>query len=320
MKRIRVYETGEPEVMQLEETPDLQPESGQVLIAVKAIGVNPVDTYLRSGKQGYSPKCPYTPGFDAAGTVQAVGESVTTVSVGARVYCGRTVSGAYSEQVVCDQHQVHLLPEHVSFAQGAAIGVPYVTAYRALFYRAYAEPGDVILVHGASGGVGLAAVQIARAAGMAVIGTAGTEQGRQLVQDQGAQYMLDHHDPQHVEQIREITHGQGVNVILEMLANVNLGNDLPLLAKGGRVVVIGSRGNVMITPRDLMKQDASIIGMSSVNASPQELARIHAALFAGLENRSLQPVIEKELPLAEAAQAHHLVMETPAHGKIVLIP
>lgn len=320
MKRIRVYETGEPEVMQLEETTDLQPDTEQVLVTVKAAGVNPVDTYLRSGKQGYSPTCPYTPGFDAAGVVQAVGEAVATVSVGTRVYCAGTVSGAYSEQVVCDQSQVHILPEHASFAQGAAIGVPYGTAYRALFYRAYAEPGDVVLVHGASGGVGLAAVQIASAAGMTVIGTAGTEQGRQLVQDQGAEYVVDHHDQQHFEQIREITDGQGVNIILEMLANVNLGHDLPLVAKGGRVVVIGSRGDVTITPRYLMGRDAGILGMSLLNASSQELARIHAALVAGLENRSLQPVIEKEFPLAEAAQAHHRVMEASAYGKIVLIP
>lgn len=320
MKRIRVYKTGEPEVMVLEEAPDPQVGDEQILVEVKAIGVNPVDTYLRSGKQGYNPKCPYTPGFDAAGVVKALGQSITKVSVGARVYCAGTISGAYAERVLCGQNQVHPLPDHVSFVQGAAIGVPYVTAYRALFYRAYAEPGDLVLVHGASGSVGLAAVQIARAAGMRILGTAGTERGRQLVQEQGAQDVLDHHDPQHFDHILKITNGQGVNVILEMLSNVNLGNDLPLLAKGGRVVVIGSRGDVTITPRHLMKQDASIIGMSSMNASPQELVRIHAALIAGLENRSLQPVIEKELPLAEAAQAHHLVMESSAYGKIVLIP
>ncbi|GAK54850.1 alcohol dehydrogenase, zinc-binding domain protein [Candidatus Vecturithrix granuli] len=320
MKRIRVYETGEPEVMVLEEASEPQVGIGQVLVEVRAIGVNPVDTYLRSGKQGYNPKCPYTPGFDAAGFVEYVGEGVTTVSVGDRVYCAGTVGGAYAEKVLCDQNQVHHLPEHVSFAQGASIGVPYVTAYRALFYRAYAEPGDLVLVHGASGGVGLAAVQIACAAGMTVIGTAGTERGRQLVQEQGVKDVLDHHDSQHFAQVLKNTNGQGVNVILEMLANINLGNDLPILAKGGRVVVIGSRGDVTITPRHLMKQDASIIGMSSVNASPQELIRIHAALIAGLENRSLQPVIEKELPLIEAAQAHHLLMESSAYGKIVLIP
>jgi NADPH2:quinone reductase len=252
MKRIRIYETGAPEVMVLEEAPELQVDAGQVLVKVKAIGVNPVDTYLRSGKQGYHPKCPYTPGFDAAGVVEAAGESVKGISLGMRVYCAGTLSGAYAEKVACDQHQVHRLPEHVSFVQGAAVGVPYATAYRALFYRAHAEPGDVILVHGASGGVGLAAVQIALAAGMTVIGTAGTEQGRQLVQAQGVPYALDHHDPQHFEQVREITNGQGVNVILEMLANVNLGHDLPILAKGGRVGVgdgsgVGAGGGISIS-------------------------------------------------------------------------
>ncbi|MBD3305990.1 zinc-binding dehydrogenase [candidate division KSB3 bacterium] len=320
MKRIRVYACGEPEVMQLEEAADPRPEAGQILVQVQAAGVNPVDTYLRSGKQGYSPSLPYTPGFDAAGIVEAVGDGVNEVAEGDRVYCARTLSGAYAEKAICDRSQVHRLPEQVSFAQGAAVGVPYGTAYRALFHRAQAMPGEVVLVHGASGGVGLAAVQLARAAGMVVIGTAGTAESQQLVLDQGARFVLNHHTPEHFEQILELTQGQGVAVVLEMLANVNLGQDLKILAKGGRVVVIGSRGDVQITPRDLMGRDAAVLGMALLNATPQELSSIHAFLVTGLENGTLRPVIGKEFPLAEAPQAHHLVMESHAYGKIVLIP
>ncbi len=320
MKVVRIHEPGAPEVMRLEELSLSQPEAGQILVNIHAAGVNPVDTYIRAGAQGYAPKCPYTPGLDAAGVVEAVGNEVKALAVGDRVYCAGTVSGTYAEKALCAQHQVHPLPEGVSFAQGAAISVPYATAYRALFHRAQAKAGETALIHGASGGVGLAAVQLALAAGIHVIGTAGTDEARRLVSEQGAQHMLDHHQPDHLEQALTLTEGKGVDLILEMLANVNLGKDLPVLAKGGRVVVIGSRGEVQINPRDLMGRDAAVFGMALLNASAEEMASIHAALGAGLANGTLTPVVGKELPLAEAAQAHHLVMESSAYGKIVLIP
>jgi len=252
--------------------------------------------------------------------VESVGAEVTTVSVEDRVYCAGTLSGAYAEKALCDQSQLHPLPQQVPFAQGAAVFIAYATAYRALFQRAQAKPGEVVLAHGASGGVGLAALQLAHAAGMTVIGTAGTERAQHLIIKQGAHQVLDHHDPDHIEQIMKFTQDQGADVILEMLANVNLGRDLTILAKGGRVVVIGSRDDVQITPRDLMRRDASILGMSLFNASEHELSSIHAYLVSGLKNGTLRPVVGKELPLAEAARAHHLIMESPAYGKIVLIP
>ncbi|MCP4404132.1 MAG: NADPH:quinone reductase [bacterium] len=320
MKVVRIHEPGAPEVMRLEELSLSQPKAGQILVNIHAAGVNPVDTYIRAGAQGYAPKCPYTPGLDAAGVVEAVGNEVKALAVGDRVYCAGTVSGTYAEKALCAQHQVHPLPEGVSFAQGAAISVPYATAYRALFHRAQAKAGETVLIHGASGGVGLAAVQLALAAGIRVIGTAGTDEARRLVSEQGAQHVLDHHQPDHLEQALALTEGKGVDLILEMLANVNLGKDLPVLAKGGRVVVIGSRGEVQINPRDLMGRDAAVFGMALLNASAEEMASIHAALGAGLANGTLTPVVGKELPLAEAAQAHHLVIESSAYGKIVLIP
>jgi NADPH2:quinone reductase len=320
MKRIRVYECGKPEVMVLEDAPEPKPETGQIAIKIHAAGVNPMDTYMRAGGQGYAPNLPYTPGVDAAGVVAAIGAGVTGIAVGDRVYCSGTLTGAYAEQTLCTAAQIHPLPEQVSFAQGAAVSIPYATAYRALFHRANAKPGEIVLIHGASGGVGIAAVQLACTAGMTVIGTAGTEQTRKLLLAQGAHHVANHHDPEHVRQVLEFTKGQGVDVILEMLSNVNLGSDLTLLAKGGRVVVIGSRGDVQITPRELMRRDAAILGMVVMNATPAESASIHAFLVAGMEHKTLRPVVGKELPLTEAAQAHHLVMESAACGKIVLIP
>ncbi len=320
MKAIRVHQYGGPEVLSYEDVPDLKSGPGQVVVHVTAIGVNPVETYQRSGNYPVKPQLPYTPGSDGAGVVHQVGEGVTRVRAGARVYFAGTLSGAYAEYVLCEQSQVHPLPSQISDGQGAAVGVPYATAYRALFMRAKALPGEMLLIHGASGGVGIAALQLARAAGLTVIGTGGTEEGRQLVSNQGAQHVLDHHAEDFAEQLMTITEGRGVNLILEMLANVNLNNDLNYLAKFGRVVVVGSRGTVQIDPRATMGRDAGILGMTLMNVSPDELTSIHAALSAGLENNTLRPVVGKEIPLAEASRAHQEVLAPGADGKIVLLP
>ena len=320
MRAIRVHEFGGPEVLRLEEVPEPKPAAGQLLVRVRAVGVNPVDTYIRGGAHAVKPALPYTPGLDAAGEVVAVGEGVTRLGAGQRVYTAGSLTGTYAELALCDESQAHPLPDRVSFAAGAGVFTPYATAYRALFQRARAEPGETVLVHGASGGVGTAAVQLARAAGLRVYGTGGTEQGRRLVLEQGAHHVLDHGEPDYLEQLSGLTGGRGVDVILEMLANVNLNRDLGLLAKGGRVVVVGSRGAVEINPRLAMTRDAAVLGMSLFNASARELSGVHAALAAGLEAGTLRPVVGRELPLAEAARAHEEVLKPGAYGKIVLIP
>ncbi|MBF0560001.1 MAG: NADPH:quinone reductase [Nitrospirae bacterium] len=320
MKAVRVNAFGNPEVMHIEEVPDPVPGPSEVVVKVHAAGVNPVDTYIRAGQYAALPDLPYTPGMDAAGIVEQTGEKVSGVSVGERVYVARSLSGTYAEKALCMESQVHRLPSNISFPQGAAINVPYTTAYYALVFRAKALAGETILVHGASGGVGIAAVQLARAAGMTVIGTSGSEEGRALALEQGAHYVIDHKDPAHIEQVRAITGGRGVDVILEMLANVNLGKDLSALAVDGRIVIIGSRGTVEIDPRLAMRTNAAILGMVILNASERQLRGIHAALAAGLENGILRPIVGREFPLSGAAQAHHDIIETNANGKIVLVP
>ncbi|OFW13628.1 MAG: quinone oxidoreductase [Acidobacteria bacterium RIFCSPLOWO2_12_FULL_67_14] len=321
MKAIVVREFGGPEVMKLEEAPAPSPGAGQVLIRVKAAGVNPVDTYVRAGTYARKPALPFTPGSDVAGVVEAVGPKVTTLKAGDRVYTHDTAgTGAYTEMTICDEAQAHPLPARVSFAQGAAVGVPYATAWRALFMRAQAQPGETVLVHGASGGVGIAAVQIARARGLRVIGTAGTDKGLQLVREQGAHEVLNHRDAEYVNRIGPLTGGRGVDVVIEMLANVNLDRDLDLLALHGRVMVVGNRGRVEIDPRKIMSRDATILAMTMFNATADEQRTIHAGIVAGLESGVLTPVVGRELPLAQAPQAHVAVLEPGAYGKIVLIP
>jgi len=320
MKAIRVHEFGGPEVLKWEEVPEPAPGPGQVVVRIRAAGVNPVDTYIRSGAYAVKPQLPYTPGADAAGFIEAVGSGVAGLTRGDRVYTLRTLSGAYAELTLCDAGQVRSLPGNIGFSQGAGISVPYGTAYRGLFQRARAVAGETVLVHGASGGVGLAGVQLARAHGLTVIGTAGTERGRALAREQGAHHVVDHSSPGYLDEIRAISGGRGVDVILEMLSNVNLGKDLTLLSRGGRVVVIGCRGSVEINPRDAMSRDASILGMVLFNATPQEMDGIHAGIGAGLANGSLRPIVGKEFPLQEAAAAHQAVMAPGASGKIVLVP
>lgn len=320
MKAIQVHEFGEPENMTVDEIPDPEVGPGEVLVRVHAVGVNPVDTYIRAGVYAWAPSIPYTPGMDAAGTVEAIGDGVTRVAEGDRVYTAGTISGSYAEKCLCNETQVFVLPENITFPQGAALGVPYGTAHRALFHRGRAKQGETLFIHGASGGVGIAAIQIAKTAGLTVIGSAGSDEGLTLIAEQGADHQVNHHDADHMKQVLELTGGNGVDLILEMLANINLGIDLPALARGGRVVVIGSRGNVEINPRDTMMRDADILGMTLMNATVPELEIIHAALREGLQNRTLNPIISRELPLTQAPQAHHDVIETSPLGKIVLTP
>jgi len=320
MKAIRVHQFGEPEAMVLEEVSEPEPADGQVRLQIAAVGVNPVDTYIRAGTYHIRPHLPYTPGNDGAGRIDAVGQGVSHLKVGDRVYCAGSLSGTYADKALCASDRVFPLPETLSYAQGASVGVPYGAAYHGLFHRAGALAGDIVLVHGATGGVGTAAVQLAKAYGMTVAATGGTEQGRRQAAEQGADLVMDHKSTGYLGQLMDWTHGRGVDVILEMLANVNLGEDLKVLAANGRVVVIGSRGPVEINPRDAMQKNAAILGMLLGSVSAEEFRRIHAALGAGMARATLKPLVGQELSLAQAPEAHRKILAPGAAGQIVLIP
>lgn len=322
MKAIRAHAFGGPEMLQLDELPEPSPGAGQVRVRLHAVGVNPFDTYMLSGTYAIKPTLPYSPGADGAGVVDAVGPGVERVGPGDRVYIGGTADhrayGAYREVVLCGAAQVHPLPDRVSFSEGAAVNVPCLTGWRALHLGA-PHAGDTVLVHGASGAVGLTVVQLARAAGFTVIGSAGTEEGLALVAAEGAHHAVNHRDPQHVERVTALTGGRGPDVIIEMLANVNLDHDLSMLAPRGRVVVVGNRGRIEIDPRKLMGKDASVRGTAFWNWTDAELAAAHDAVGAALASGAVRPVIGLELPLADAAEAHRRVMAPGARGKIVLV-
>ena len=319
MRAIRVHEFGEPDVLRLEELPAPTPVEGEVLVRVQAAGVNPYETYVRSGNYRALPALPYTPGVDGAGVVAEAGAGVA-VEAGARVFVADSLSGTYAEYALCRAEDVYPLPDALSFAQGAALGVPYTTAYRTLFQRGAAQRGESLLVHGASGAVGLATVQFALAAGLRVFGTAGSEAGRELVAAQGDVVTLDHHDPSHLQRAFDRAGGKGFDMIVELLANVNLGDDFMALARNGRVMIVGNRGTVEVNPRDLMNVEGAALGVMASLADVEEMAEAHAAIAAGLRDGRLRPVVGRELPLADAARAHRHIMDRPALGKLVLVP
>ncbi|MBX3289395.1 MAG: NADPH:quinone reductase [Acidobacteria bacterium] len=320
MKAIVVREFGGPEVMKAEEVETPAPNASQVLVKIESAGVNPVDTYIRSGIHAIRPDLPFTPGKDGAGTVAAVGEAVAKFAPGDRVFLTGTLTGTYAEYVLCNEDQLEILPDNVSFEAGASVWIPYATAYRALFQRGRAANGEIVLIHGASGAVGIAAIQWAKNAGLTVIGTASSAEGKQLASENGADAVFDHTDEGHFAAIKEFTGGKGVDLVIEMLANENLERDFEALAMYGRIIVVGNRGSLQFTPRLAMTKDADILGMTLFNAPPDKMAEIKTAIYDGLKQGFLKPVVGKTFPLAEAAAAHHAVINDKAFGKIVLIP
>nr|BAB41213.1 zeta-crystallin [Dryophytes japonicus] len=321
MRAIRVNEFGKPDVLKLmTDVPVPSPGENQVLIRVHACGINPFESYIRSGLFAWRPSLPYTPGSDTSGVVEAVGRNVTGFKKGDRVFTRSTITGGYAEYTVACEDMVYHLPDHLNFKQGAALAIPYFTAYRALFQKAHAKPGELILIHGASGGVGIAACQLARAYGFKVFGTAGTPKGLNLVMQNGAHKVFNHREKDYIEKIQEAAGGEGVDVILEMLANCNLCNDLKLLSYGGRVVVLGSQGSVDINPTDIIAKETSIIGHSLYSSTKEEWKEARAAIFGGMESGWLKPLIGPEYPLEKASQAHEdLTQDSGATGKMVLV-
>ncbi|KAF1658947.1 Quinone oxidoreductase, partial [Aptenodytes patagonicus] len=322
MRAVRVFEFGGPEVLKLQSDvliPD--PKENQVLIKVHACGVNPVETYIRSGNHARKPAVPYTPGSDVAGVIEGVGEHVTAFKKGDRVFTIGTISGGYADYAVAAANRVFPLSDKLDFRQGAAIGIPSFTAYRALFQKGRAKAGESVLVHGASGGVGIATCQIARACGLKVLGTAGTEEGMNMVLRNGAHQAFNHREANYIDKIKEYTGMEGVDIIIEMLSNINLATDLQLLSCAGRVMVVGCRGPVEINPRDTMSKESSIIGVSLFLATEEERHECATALLDGIEAGWLKPIVGSEYPLDKVVKAHEdIIHSSGARGKMVLLP
>jgi NADPH2:quinone reductase len=324
MKAIRAHSFGGPEVLQLETVDDPIPGPGEVVVDLRAAGVNPADTYMRSGTYAILPKLPYVPGGDGGGVISAIGPDVTGHVVGDRVFVGTALSfdltGCYAEKVKRKASEVLSLPKGITFAQAAAFGVSYPTAHYALFERGGAQSGETVFVHGASGSVGSSAIQLAKRAGLTVIGSAGTSKGLELIRAEDADHAVNHTEEGYMNEVRRFTGGKGPELILEMLANVNLAADMDVAAKFGRIIVIGNRGEITINPRVAMAKDLDIRGLVLWNATAAQVKSMMLDILAGVAEGSLRPIVGREMRLSEAAAAHIAVLEHGVSGKLVLIP
>lgn len=324
MKAIRAHSFGGSDVLQMDDVDDPVPGPGEVVIDVRAAGVNPADTYMRNGTYAIVPDLPYVPGGDAGGVVSAIGAGVSDFAVGDRVFVGTAMSfdltGCYAEKVRRKASEVLPLPDGVGFAEAAAFGVSYATAHYALFARGGARTGETVFIHGASGSVGTSAIQLAKRAGLTVIGSGGTARGLDLIGAEGADHAVDHTSENYLAEVTDLTAGKGPDLVLEMLANVNLAADMDVAAKYGRIIIIGNRGDITITPRVAMMKELDIRGIALWNATREQMAPIMQDIMAGVAEGALRPIIGREMPLSEAAAAHEAVLEPGAYGKIVLVP
>lgn len=324
MKAIRAHSFGGPDVLQLDDIDDPVPGPDEVVIDVRAAGVNPADTYMRGGTYAIVPDLPYVPGGDAGGVVSAIGADVKEFAIGDAVFVGTAMSfdltGCYAEKVRRKASEILPLPDGVGFAEAAAFGVSYSTAHYALFERGGARAGETVFIHGASGSVGTSAIQLAKRAGLTVIGSGGTERGIDLIRSEGADHAVNHTSDNYLAEVTDLTGGRGPDLILEMLANVNLAADMDVAAKYGRIVIIGNRGDITITPRVAMMKELDIRGIALWNATRQQMAPIMKDILAGVAEGALRPIIGREMSLSEAAAAHVAVLEPGAYGKIVLVP
>ena len=323
MKAIQIKSFGGPEVLKTAEVGEPNPNKNEVKVKMFAAGLNPNENYTISGTYAYNiPELPYIPGYDGAGIIEEVGPDVEDLKVGDRVYlsafAGNRNTGTYAEKMVTDANNVHPLPNHMTMNEGAALGIPVFTAYRALHQKAKIKAGERVLIHGASGAVGTLAVQMAKAVGAIVIGTSSTEEGRAKILSLGADYATPHVTDENKEVLLEITDQKGPDAIIEFLANVNLETDMQVIADFGRIVIVGSRGDITVSPRHLMSNDATVTGMAFTYPTAEVMHEIKHGVTALLESKRIKPVVGRIFTLDEGPEAHRHLMESSGDGRTII--
>lgn len=324
MKAVRIHKHGGPEVLVYEDVDTPQPGPGQVLVRVRAIGVNPIDVAIRADRFPTPRRPPKTIGSDGAGVVTAIGQGVTTVAIGDQVMftgLGIGSEGSYADYAVIAEAQAVTKPASLSFEQAAAMGTVFPTAHYALVRRAAVQPGETVLVQGAAGGVGSAAVQIARALGARVLATVSREDDARAVEELGAEHAIVRQAADVGAEVKRLTEGRGADVIIDPALADNMAVDLAALAKGGRIVAVGGgSGTAATVPIGTTGGiDACLLFMNSGNAGRAGTAKTLGELAAMADGGTLRAVIGAVLPLAEARRAHEL-LEQHHFGKIVLVP
>ena len=322
MKAILFDQLGGPEVLKLGDAPKPEVKPGWVLVKNHAIGINFADTLFRQGQYLMRPNLPDTPGLEAAGVVEAVGSGVDNLKPGARV--AAIGSKTYAEYSVASANQVMPLPDFVSFAEGAAFPIQVLTAYHMLYTAHQTTPGQTVLVHSAAGGVGIVAVQIAKAAGARVIGTVSSDSKIGLVKEYGAEAVINYATQDFAEEALKLTDGKGVDLILDAVGKPTLEKGLRCLAPFGHLMLYGRAGG----PPDplnlftLFQKSLKVSGfvLYTISAMPDKHREGIEKSFQLMGQGKLKLLIGKSFPLAEAAEAHRHMESRQSTGKLVLIP
>lgn len=324
MRAVRIDQFGGREVLKTVSIDEPTPNANEVKIKLYTTGLNPNESYTITGVYAaFVPGLPYVPGFDGAGIIEEVGPEVKNVKIGDRVfiagYKAKRNTGTYAEKVVVDTEHVYHLPDNLSMDEGAALGIPMFTAYRALFQRADIKLGEHVLIHGASGAVGSLAIQMAKATGAIVIGTSSTREGRKQIIEMGADFAFEHISEDNKHKLLRATERNGPDVIIEMLANENLEIDMQVIADNGRIVIVGSRGSIEITPRHLMGNEALVTAVNVGRMTPEDKEEALHGIMNFIEEDAIKPLIGKKFSLDEPAKAHKEMMEGSGNGRTVFV-
>jgi putative PIG3 family NAD(P)H quinone oxidoreductase len=323
MRAITITEPGGPDVLQLREVPDPEPRAGEVVVRVAATAVNRADLMQRQGHYPPPPGASPYPGLECSGTVLEVGEGVTGWSIGDEV-CALLSGGGYAERVAVPAEQLLPRPDGVDLVDAAALPEVACTVWSNVFLTAGLRPGEVLLVHGGSSGIGTMAIQLGSAAGARVAVTAGTAEKLRACRDLGADVLVNYRDQDFVQVVRDATDGAGADVVLDNMGAKYLARNIEVLAPNGRVVTIGLQGGrrAELDLGALLAKRAAVIATSLRARPAAEKASIVAAVrehvWPLLEAGRVRPVVHARLPLAEAAAAHRLIEESTHVGKVVL--
>ncbi|MGH9863209.1 MAG: zinc-binding dehydrogenase [Candidatus Acidiferrales bacterium] len=338
MKAIVVTRYGRPEVMALCERADTRPGPGQVVVRVRAAGINFADILMRLGFYSGGPRVPFTPGLEAAGEIEAVGDGVTSLRVGERVIVF-SFGGAYAEKITAAAERVVLIPAAMSLEEAAALPVNYLTAYQALTAFAHLARGERVLVHAAAGGVGLAAIQLAKLAGAEIFGTASASK-HGFLRQQGVTHLIDYLTEDFEAEVRRRTNGEGVDVVLDAVGGESYRKSYRLLRHGGRLLCFGMSAAVpgkgrslralaawwktpRFDPLDLIGTNRAVIGVHLGTLGRAEPARVRGwtqELFRLYAEGKIKPHIGATFPLSEAVAAHHFIHDRRNIGKVLLLP
>lgn len=323
MKAIVFTELGGPDVMKLTDVPKPDVRPGMVLVRNHAVGVNFADTLFVQGQYAVQPKLPDTPGLEAAGVVEAVGEGVTALAPGARVavFTGKT----YADYCLASPALAVPLPDFVSFADGAAFLIQGLTAYHLLHTADATGPGRTVLVHSAAGGVGLMAVQLARIAGARVLATVSSDAKAALVKAQGADAIINYARDSFADEVLRLTDNRGVDLILDAVGKPTFTEGLRCLAPFGHLILYGRAGGPPdpLNPLALFPKSAKVSGFRLPTVTtefPEKTRESAARCFDLLREGRLKLHVGKTFPLAQAADAHRHIASRESTGKLLLLP